>query len=229
MSVNEKMAAIADNIRNKTGGMDVLTLDQMANSVNEVYEAGKQENIRCLWETIQVGGARTNWQYAFYGSWWTDEVYNPIYPIKVGNTNTNMYYNCKITNTKVGIDISGTKLTYTFRDSEIETIPELRVTVETDINNAFTGVASLKNINIFGTLGKSVKINMCPLTVDSIKSIVNSLCDYTGTENEYAYTVTFKTSSFEKIEKEGATALYNGEACTWAELIDNKKWNLVKA
>jgi hypothetical protein len=40
--------------------------------------------------------------------------------------------------------------------------------------------------------------------------------------------VTFKTSAFNVLESEGSTAEYNGEACTWAELIDNKKWNLVK-
>ena len=45
MSVNSKMTAIADNIRDKTGGTDLLTLDDMAEGVNEVYEAGKASMI----------------------------------------------------------------------------------------------------------------------------------------------------------------------------------------
>lgn len=43
MSVNEKMTAIADAIRDKTGGTDALTLDDMAENVPKVFEAGKQE------------------------------------------------------------------------------------------------------------------------------------------------------------------------------------------
>ena len=41
MSVNQKMTAIADAIRDKTGGTSPLTLDDMAAAVPEVFEAGK--------------------------------------------------------------------------------------------------------------------------------------------------------------------------------------------
>lgn len=228
MSIKEKMTSIADNIRSKTGNTKSLNLEGIAIGVNDVFDAGKETLKRNFWEKFQSGGTRSNWQYAFYGSWWNDEIYDPIYQIRIGNSNTNMYYDAKITNTKVSLDASGTKLNYTFRESKIETIPELKVTTETDINNAFTSANSLKNITIVGTLSKNVKINACPLTANSIKNIISALCDYSGTENEYVYTVTFKTSAFETVESEGTTATYNGTACTWAELIDNKKWNLVK-
>ena len=42
MSVNSKMTAIADEIRAKTGGVDALTLDDMASEVPKVYDAGKK-------------------------------------------------------------------------------------------------------------------------------------------------------------------------------------------
>lgn len=41
MSVQEKMTAIADAIRDKTGSAGLLTLDDMVASVPEVYEAGR--------------------------------------------------------------------------------------------------------------------------------------------------------------------------------------------
>lgn len=44
-TVNEKMTAIADNIRSKTGKTDPLTLDDMANSVNEIYDKGEKLNM----------------------------------------------------------------------------------------------------------------------------------------------------------------------------------------
>ncbi len=42
-TVNEKMTAIADAIRDKTGGADKLGLDGMAEGVNDVYDAGKTQ------------------------------------------------------------------------------------------------------------------------------------------------------------------------------------------
>ena len=42
MGINEKMTAIADNIRSKTGETKALTLDDMASGINDVFEAGKK-------------------------------------------------------------------------------------------------------------------------------------------------------------------------------------------
>ncbi len=43
MSVNEKMTAIAQRIRNYTGKTEKLSLDKMEASIDEVYEKGKRE------------------------------------------------------------------------------------------------------------------------------------------------------------------------------------------
>lgn len=45
MSVKEKMTAIADSIRDKTGKTNPLNLDDMASGVDEVYEKGKENGI----------------------------------------------------------------------------------------------------------------------------------------------------------------------------------------
>ena len=219
--------AIANTIREKTGTKETYKTSEMANGVAEVYEAGKKAEQRAFWEQFHK---RTNWQYAFaYAGAWTDENYNPIYTIKISSANTNMYYDTNITDTKVPLDASGRTLNYTFRDSDIVTIPELIVNESTDLNQAFTSCSKLKNIKITGTLAKSVTMNSCPLTVESMKNIILALKDYSGTDNKYTYTTTFKSSAFSALEVEGATAEYNGVTCTWAELIDNKKWNLTLA
>lgn len=87
----------------------------------------------------------------------------------------------------------------------------------------------LKNITFEGVIGRSIALSSSPLSVESMKSIILHLVDYAGTDYEFAYTLTLKSSAFEALEKEGATAEYNGEACTWTELVDNKKWNLTLA
>lgn len=103
--------------------------------------------------------------------------------------------------------------------------PEGKVT---SFSNTFQGLVNLKNITFEGVFDKSISFSDSPLSVVSMKSIISCLKDFSGTDGEYTYTVTFKTSAFNVLESEGATAEYNGVACTWAELIDNKKWNLVK-
>lgn len=98
----------------------------------------------------------------------------------------------------------------------------------TSFNTPFYNCTNLKTITFAGVIDKSISFSDSPLSVVSMKSIISCLKDYSGTDGEYSYTVTFKTSAFNVLESEGSTAEYNGEACTWAELIDNKKWNLVK-
>lgn len=61
MSFNEKMTAIADAIRDKTGNTNLLTLDDIALSVDDVYEAGRH-----------AGGDNDNLQYtetAMFTNW----------------------------------------------------------------------------------------------------------------------------------------------------------------
>lgn len=95
----------------------------------------------------------------------------------------------------------------------------------TSFSSPFSSCTKLKNITFEGVLDKSISFSPCPLSVASIKSIILALKQF----DSYTYTLTLKSSAFAPLEAEGATAEYNGVACTWAELIDNKKWNLTLA
>ena len=104
--------------------------------------------------------------------------------------------------------------------------PEGKITI---FNTPFYNCTNLKNITFEGVFDKSISFSDSPLSVVSMKSIISCLKDFSGTDGEYSYTLTLKSSAFSALEAEGDTAEYNGEACTWAELIDNKKWNLTLA
>lgn len=84
MSVNEKMTAIADAIRDKTGGTEALTLDDMASAVPEVFNTGKKSEYDTFWDTFQQNGNRTSYNSAFGGQWTTD-IFKPKYPIRPTN------------------------------------------------------------------------------------------------------------------------------------------------
>lgn len=115
------------------------------------------------------------------------------------------------------------------RCTNLHTIAVIRSKETTLYTNAFNYCNALQNVRFEGEIGRNLSISYSPLSVESVKDIILHLVDYKGTENEYAYTVTFKSTAFAKLEAEGATAEYDGTACTWAELIGFKKWNLVKA
>lgn len=112
-----------------------------------------------------------------------------------------------------------------------ETIDKFIVsnTIAQSFDRVFVGCENLKNILFEGVVRKSIGFPDSPLSVASLKSIIPCLKDCAGTNTEYTYTLTVKSSAFSALEAEGATAEYNGVACTWAELIDNKKWNLTLA
>ena len=80
MSVNEQMTAIADAIRDKTGGTEPLGLDAMASGVGEAYEAGLTEGREAersdFWDRMQPDSPeKTDYSYAFY--YWDMENFKP--------------------------------------------------------------------------------------------------------------------------------------------------------
>ena len=80
-TVKEKMTAIADAIRAKTGGTEPLTLDGMAEDIPKVYNAGKQAQYDEFWDDFQQNGEQRKYMRAFQGSCWTDKTFNPKYDI----------------------------------------------------------------------------------------------------------------------------------------------------
>jgi hypothetical protein len=78
MSVNEKMTTITDAIRDKTGSTEKLGLDEMAEAIPEVYDAGKQAQYDKFWNSY-MNNLNGSWAQkgAFAGSGWNDNTFNP--------------------------------------------------------------------------------------------------------------------------------------------------------
>ena len=114
MSVNEKMTAIADAIRDKTGGTKKLGLDAMTAGIDEVYtagiEQGKQAEYDALWDSLQNNGTRTDYEGAF-GSVWNDENFKPKYDIRLTSANTMFEYS-EIVDLKGALEKAGVVLDF---------------------------------------------------------------------------------------------------------------------
>lgn len=89
MSVNEKMTAIANAIRNKTGKTGALSLDDMADKIPEVYnkgyadgkaQGGDGDSYDEYWDIMQINGNRINYDGGF--AHWVEKYFKPKYDMK---------------------------------------------------------------------------------------------------------------------------------------------------
>ncbi len=212
-TVKEKMTAIADAIRAKTGGTELLTLDGMATDIPKVFEAGKQSEMTIFWNALQNFGNGVYGHYRmFHGANWTDEAYNPIYPIKSadGTNLQQVYFSSGITNTKVPIILKGINASLLFAWSKIRTVPLIVVDENTTFTDTFLNANNLENVTFEGTIGKKVSFSSCTkLTHASLMSITNALKDYS--ELGTTCTLTLGTTNLGKLtDEEKALATQKG-------------------
>lgn len=89
----------------------------------------------------------------------------------------------------------------TFNNSQsLRTIEKIRVSEETTYYATFANCFSLENIGIEGVIGQNFDISPCPLTVESLKDIINCLKDYTGISG--TWTVTLGETNLAKLTNE---------------------------
>ena len=180
---------------------------------NEGMVAGKVEGKRDehdrFWNTIRanIKKSAAAQAFAYYG--WNDDIFDPNGTLHCGWSANQMFYRSHITDTKVPIDITGcgSNGASIFSGSDIHTVYELIVTETNVLKDTFAGAAHLANITISGVIGNSINTQWCPLTADSIRSVMNAL----------SATATGCAATFNKAAKEAA---FTDDE--WAALIATK-------
>lgn len=188
MSIAEKITVIADN--------EPL-----------VYDAGKKYEYDKFWDAFQEKGARTNYDYAFYGYGWRTENFKPKYTIKA-NRCARAFFNSLLSNlTDCTLDTSECtafsdmfnnawgvsrippldmrKLTdasngiYIFSSGTISVIDRITVCEDTRFAaTSFYGASGLESLTLEGTLACGLDLHWSKkLSADSIISAVDALSD----------------------------------------------------
>ena len=215
MSVNSKMTAIADAIRDKTGNTDLLGLDDMAENVPKVYDAGVQSEYDRFWDNYQQNGNRRNYWGAFSLWFWTDEVFNPKYPLNVSDNGTYIFYSNSVITHIPEITFTASQLAYVCQGaSRLEIID--KITLKNDgtqqIYSPFEGCSALREIRWGGVIGDNLSFKDSPLlSAESLASTVEHL----------------STTSSGKTLTVSQTAVNNADWSTtdyadWAALIATK-------
>lgn len=90
--------------------------------------------------------------------------------------------------------------------------------------NTFAGCSGLKDVQITGTIGNgTVNLSWSKLTVDSMKNVISSLKNFTGTGKENTCTLKFSDDNWAALEESG-TAPDGG---TWKDYVSQVLcWNV---
>lgn len=253
-TVNEKMTAIADAIRDKTGGAEALTLDDMATDIPKVYDAGKTEETRAWWDALISSTSESVFEHRFKNvDFEKIGGFNPPYVLKpihagymfVSSTITKLtekevdFSNCasatsilqycsKLTEA-TGIDLSKSySVNYAFN-----TIPNIH-TLDIILGENITGtpqyvfwqMPKLENLTIGGTITFSGATfqHSKLLTAKSIESAVSALSDG-ATGNKITFSTAAKTTYYNAHSSE-----YEDADEAWDALCDTKpNWTIALA
>jgi hypothetical protein len=102
MALINKLSAIGEAIREKTGKEDLLTLEQMPEEIRGISGGGEDSYYDVFWDNFQENGNRTDYAHGFSGIGWDDETFKPKYPIKVVSGES-MFRKAQITELPAGL------------------------------------------------------------------------------------------------------------------------------
>ena len=193
-------------------------LTVVAKNQQKVFDAGRVQGERDWWEKYQRWTATSyhnDYMYAFAGYLWDDTAYDPIVQIDATARSNDIFAYSRITDTKVPVNIASSSTTNknaTFRNAtNLVTIRKFIVNASQSMNGQFSGCTKLKNLTIEGTIGKAVGLGECPLTRESIESVVNAL-----STNTSGLTCTFKKTAVESAYTDEQWAAVKNSKPNWA-------------
>ena len=148
MALTDKLTAIGNAIRQKTGTAELIPLSDMPNEINSVHEAGyekgvgdgKQAEYDAFWDSFQYkdGALRTSYDYGFYG--WRGACFKP----------------------KHNLILSGQYNTYTFRHADLFDLTEM--TVDRGVAFDTSGAAKLNSTFYQSTVGRIPPLDLSSCT-----------------------------------------------------------------
>ena len=152
MALTDKLTAIGDAIREKTGSADLIPLSDMPNEIDAVYRKGAQSEHDAFWDAFQIRNneLRTSYEAAFQS--WRHPCFTPKYDIILaGPYNTQAFRQAQgfdlydmIVGRGLTFDTSGaTALTRTFNQSAIGKIPPLDLSSCTSLTSTFEAMGRM--------------------------------------------------------------------------------------
>lgn len=223
-----------------------IDAQDFSNKIEETYNKGFSDSYNSFWDAYQEYGTRTFYSQGFSGYGWTDETFNPKYPI-ITNAATNransMFAYAFIENLMTPLYLYDTTNNGTFTSMTKcvrigdDTGGGLWVTRNRVYNSNFGGLSQLKEIRFIdynekgeyipSEIGKSISFSGSPLlSVSSMINIIAHLVDY-SIESPGTNTLTFHADCWTMLESSERTPQTEGIdfTGTWREYVSSLGWN----
>lgn len=105
----------------------------------------------------------------------------------------------------------------------LEEIEIIRVNENTTFSSTFSNCNALHTVHFEGTIGKSINFAQSPLSINTMKHIIEHLKDYSqDTTNINTQTLTFTDDCWTALEASGVSPLGG----TWREYVQSLGWNV---
>ena len=225
------LTAIADALRAADASAEAITPEEMPEKVEGVFAAGAKSEYDRFWDTYQQNGQKTDYSLDngnFAGECWTDDLFRPKYPMTIHNAYM-MFRRTSLTDlTKPGVVLDFSKcgnIAYAFAyNRKLNKLPIIDMSSATNSGSAFAdykgaelsiilsettpigtmliGAKSLASLTIGGTIGQDASFQWCPLSHDSLMSIINALKDYSEDTSGTVWTVTLGDANLAKLSEE---------------------------
>ena len=195
-----------------------------------VYEAGKQKQQNDFWDKYQKNGTRTDYEYAFAGRYWTDELFTPKYPfLNVRSPYMMFMGNSNLTYIPAIEFHPSASYSTIFRGCKaLVTIEKLKftwpsTTTATINSDCFRDCNELQNLVIEGVLYSGLNLSYSTkLSKASIESVINAL-DTTRT----GLATTFSATAVKKAFETATDANDGNTSAEWLALIATKSnWTI---
>ena len=231
--------AIAAAIRNNSDVTDEIKPEEMAGQIGELAsfryyrgetagaEVGRQAERDDFWSVYLNHGEPKNYQHGFSNGKFTDEIYNPNYPIYCHPSLTTgaqyLFSASGLSDTKVEIIVGANRgLTQSFYNNDrLHTIRKITLLGNNTFSNTFTNCTALENITFEGEIVNDISFADSPkLTKASITNIINCL-SATASGKTLTLSIIAVAEAFATDETDG---LASDE---WAALIATKtNWTI---
>lgn len=134
-----------------------------------------------------------------------------------------MFYNAKVLTHIPELDMTLANYTQTMfsGNSKLHTIDKMIFSEDgLSVELKFSGCSALANIVIEGKIANNFNMQWCPLTVESMKSVIGALKDFSGTDKVDTYTLTFSDDCWATLEAD-STSPSGG---TWEDYVTSLGW-----
>lgn len=111
--------------------------------------------------------------------------------------------------------------TFTYCEN-LETIDKIILSTSgaTSFENTFYSNNSLVNVEFEGVIGKSISFAFSPLSIESMKSIISHLKNYSGTSDAMKYTLTFNSDCWSRLNASELPDGFNA----WQVYVNSLGW-----